>query len=124
MMFVLGLAACATTQKDKHIYQVKLSDESQLVNISRDGKAYQRNQNGIVSDCSTILYINGEKVGDYTLSEQSSYYLEPGNYTLQVKNCQGRCSSYDVDFVISSNSEPPAFTLSLDLSGKPFIIKR
>lgn len=123
-MFILGLAACATSQVYQNNYQVREGDFSQSIHVSRDDKAYKRHQKEIVSNCPTKLYINTQEAGRYLVGEHSSYDLVPGNYTFQVENCQGRCSTYDVDFVVDSEVPAPSFVLSVDLSGKPFIIRK
>ena len=124
MTFFLVLSACATTNEKRSLYQVKMTNDSQIINVSRDAKTYGRDQRKGVIDCPIEFYINGDKVRGFSVNEQSSYYLEPGSYTLQVENCHGRCSAYDMDFIVNSKTTGSSFILSIDLSGKPFIIRK
>lgn len=120
----LGLVACAAGPLHENLYQTKIDNNSQLIQVLRDDKLYKRYQKEDVKDCPIAFYINDKKVGNYLVNEQSSYYLEPGSYIFQVENCQGRCSAYDVEYVVNPDSYPASFVLSVDLSGKPFIIRK
>ncbi len=122
-IIAIGLAGCASTDISEMTYQTKQSEDSQLIKVSRDSKAYRRNDNA-TQDCPITFYINDKKAGDYLVNDHLDYYLMPGTYHLQVKNCQGRCSAYDVDVVVKADMTAPAFVLSVDAKGKPFIIRK
>lgn len=123
LMVVISLVGCTTTDISHSGYQVKQSADSQLIKVSRDSKEYCRNK-ADTQDCPITFYINNKNAGDYLVNEQLDYYLEPGDYYLQVKNCQGRCSAYGLDVVVKAQISPPTFILSLDAKGNPFIIRK
>lgn len=124
LAFALFATGCAAlTDINTEIYQQKTSESTQLVKVSRDSKTYSCN--GVKQeDCPIYFYINNTKVGAYLANEQSDYHLEPGNYIFKVTNCQDYCSSYELDTVINGKPENEEFELSVDLKGKPFIIKQ
>lgn len=118
------IAGCATTlQKSSDVYKTKIDENNQVLVVTRDNKACA-DTSADPQKCPTVFYINDTNVGSYLANESNEYYLAPGQYEFQVSNCQGRCSTYDLKMTITKEIAPTNLLLSIDLKGKPFIIKK
>lgn len=121
---VLGLTfaavlvtGCATTNQFEEKYIASADEQGQVVVFIRDNKAAKVNK----EDCSTDLYVNNVKLNQFLVGEHSSYRLKPGIYTIEVKNCQGRCSTYDANVELEANGSNLTYVISADAAGQPFI---
>ena len=93
-----------------------------LINIERDRKISD-NSKLTEDSCPIDFYINDQRVGSYLVNEQQEYYLSPGSYSFRVENCLGQKSIYDMDLHVSGGEYYQDYILSVDVKGKPFIIK-
>ncbi|PWD83604.1 hypothetical protein [Ignatzschineria cameli] len=98
------------------------STDKFLVNVERDRKIGD-NSKLTENSCPIELYINDQNVGSYLINEHQQYYLSPGSYSFRVENCLGQKSVYDMDMSVNNSQYYQDYILSVDVKGKPFIIK-